>query len=386
MTAVAPEEIRFHHGSLVVPTGAVHTTPLGYDRDNVPIGAPLPLAPSGELVHRLSGCGEIIVAFEGKLGDTLLSLSGVRAVLDWLRLRSVRVTVRTVGPYAGLIARTGLITQPQVTTPSGRRAVIGDRTGIEAHGSEAAVSLVLDPAAPPCWSSDDRAHPDLPARHHLALERRLGIRLPGAPPFAPTLVTGPNVLVEELRSVGWLGGLAIAAITATSWPERKDYTAQRYIALAEHIAEVHQTQARLLLIGGNPADGPRITAEAPRRHVQTLRIDGVPAASLVDLFPHCHLVVGNDTGLTHLAAMARGEDGSSPPVVGLYARHSHSKWRTGLPHHHAVATGLSNRMHQGDLCPVRDAIPPDTDTHMGTFPPAALAQVCLELLKGARAR
>ncbi|MFB6503930.1 glycosyltransferase family 9 protein [Streptomyces sp. NPDC002466] len=384
MTAVAPAGIRFHPGSLVVPAEAVHTTPLGYDRDGIPIGAPLPLSASTELVHRLSGCGEVVVAFEGKLGDTLLALSGVRAVLDWLRLRSVRVTVRAVGTYAGLIARTGLIPQPQANPPNGWRAVIGDRTGIEAQGSTAAVSLVLDPAAPPCWSTDGHAHPDLPSRHYLALERRLGIRLPATAAFAPTLATGPNNLVEELRSVGWLGDLNIAAITATSWPERKDYTAQRYITLAEHIAEAHQAQARLLLIGGNPGDGLRITAEAPRRHVQVLRLDGMLADHLADLFPHCHLIVGNDTGLTHLAAMACGRSGGSPPVIGLYARHSHSKWRTGLPHHHAVATDLSNRMHQGDLCPVRDAIAPDTDVHMDAFPPTALAQVGLELLEGVK--
>ncbi|MET9098442.1 glycosyltransferase family 9 protein [Streptomyces antibioticus] len=325
-----------------------------------------------------------MVAFEGKLGDTLLALSGVRAVLDWLRLRSVRMAVRAVGPYAELIARTGLITQPRGTTPSTWRAAIGDRPGVETHGSTAAVSLVLDPAAPPCWSTDGRAHPDLPARHYLALERRLGIRLPGTAPFTPTLATGPSNLVEELRSGGRLGRLNIAAITATSWPELKDYTAQRYITLAKHIAEAHQTQARLLLIGGNPGDGLRITAETPRRHVQVLRLDGMPADHLADLFPHCHLIVGNDTGLTHLAAMTRSRDGSSPPVIGLYARHSHSKWRTGLPHHHAVATDLSDRMHQGDLCPVRDAIGPDTDVHMDAFPPAALAQVGLELINGVR--
>lgn len=381
MSSVAPPGVRFHHGCMVVPAEAVHTTPLGYDRGSVSLGAPLPLPASAEFVHRLSGCGEVVVAFEGKLGDTLLALSGVRAVLDWLRLRSVRTSVRAVGPYAGLIARTGLLAQLPVTTPHGRRAVIGDRAGIEAHGSEAVVSLVLDPAAPPCWSSDGRAHPDLPARHYLALERRLGIRLPGTAPFAPTLATGPNDLVEELRSVGWLGGLTIAAITATSWPERKDYTAQRYIALTEQIAEAQQAQARLLLIGGNAEDGFRVSAEAPRRHVQVLHLDGVPAEQLADLFPHCDLIVGNDTGLTHLAAMTRSPE---RPVIGLYARHSHSKWRTGLPHHHAVATDLSDRMHQGDLCPVRDAIPPDVDVHMDAFPPAELARVCLGLLNGVR--
>ncbi|MFD4814606.1 lipopolysaccharide heptosyltransferase family protein, partial [Streptomyces sp. NPDC058418] len=136
MTAVASAGIRFHPGSQVIPAGAVHTTPLGYDRDGFPVGAPLPLPASAELVDRLSGCGEIEVAFEGKLGDTLLALSAVRALVDWLHVRSVSVVVRAVGPYAGLIARTGLSTQPPVTAPSGRRAVFGDRAGVEARAAE----------------------------------------------------------------------------------------------------------------------------------------------------------------------------------------------------------------------------------------------------------
>ncbi|WP_260637102.1 glycosyltransferase family 9 protein [Streptomyces angustmyceticus] len=382
MNAVAPAGIRLQHGARAVPAGPVHTTPLGYDRDGIPVGAPLPLPASAELVRHLSGCGEIDVAFEGKLGDTLLALSGVRAVVDWLQLCSVRVAIRAVGPYADLIARAGLLTRPRGTRPSGWRAAIGDRPGTEAHGSKTAVNLVLDPAAPPCWSSDGHAHADLPARHYLAMERRLGVRLPGTAPFAPTLATRPNDLVAELRSRGWLNGLLLATITATSWPERKDYTDRRYIELAERIGEAQQSQARLLLIGGNSAGDLRITTEAPRRHVQVLRLDGAPATDLADLFPHCRLVVGNDTGLTHLAAMAHSKDSGCPPVVGLYARHSHSKWRTGLPHHHAVATDLSDRMHQGDLCPVRDVIAPGTDFHMDAFPPAALARICLDLLTG----
>ncbi|MDT9683705.1 glycosyltransferase family 9 protein [Streptomyces sp. TRM76323] len=385
MTTVASAGIRFHPGSQVFPSGTIHTTPLGYDRAGVPIGTPLPLPASAELVGRLSTCDEIEVAFEGKLGDTLLALAAVRALTHWLRLRAIPVSVRAVGPYAGLIARTGAVTRDPVTVATGRRVVIGDRAAVEARASGAAVVLVCDPTAPPCWSSDGRPYPDLPARHYLALERRLGVRLPGAAPFVPLLSTGPSRLVEELRSAGWLDGLTIAAITATSWPERKDYTARRFVELAERIAEAHQSQARLLLIGGHPdGNGVRIAAEGPRRHVQVLRLDGVPADQLADLFPHCRLVVGNDTGLTHLAAMSRGPDGSGPPVVGLYARHSHSKWRTGLPHHHAVATDLSDRMHQGDLCPVRDVIAPKTDVHMDAFPPAALAHVCLDLLNGVR--
>ncbi|MDH2390872.1 glycosyltransferase family 9 protein [Streptomyces sp. HNM0663] len=385
MSTVASAGVRFHSGSQIIPAGAVHTTPLGYDRADIPVGAPLPAPASAELVDRLSTCDEIEVAFDGRLGDTLLALAAVRAVTDWLRLRSARVIVRAMGPYAGLIARAGLITQEPDATSTGRRAVIGDRIAVEARAPGAAVSLICDPAAPPCWASDGRSHPDLPTRYYLALERRLGIRLPGTAPFAPVLTTWQSGLVEQLRSAGWLNDLTIAAVTATSWPERKDYTAQRYIELAERIAEAQQTRVQLLLIGGRTTGDVHIAAESARRRVQVLRLDGVAADHLADLFPHVHLVVGNDTGLTHLAAMTRIGNGGGPPVIGLYARHSHSKWRTGLPHHHAAATRLSDRMHQGDLCPVRDAIAPDTDVHMDAIPPAALAQLCLNLLSGVKA-
>ncbi|MFG2827387.1 hypothetical protein ACGFWI_07990 [Streptomyces sp. NPDC048434] len=100
MTTATSAGVRFHSGSEAIPAASVHTTPLGYDRDDVPVGAPLPVPAAAALVDRLSGCGEIEVAFEGKLGDTLLALSTVRALLDWLRLRSIPVTVRAVGAYA----------------------------------------------------------------------------------------------------------------------------------------------------------------------------------------------------------------------------------------------------------------------------------------------
>ncbi|MDQ0834345.1 ADP-heptose:LPS heptosyltransferase [Streptomyces sp. B4I13] len=386
MTTLAPVDILFRPGTKMVSAQAVHTTPLGYDRASIPLGASLPMPAATELVDRLNTCDEIEVSFHGKLGDTLLALATVRALSDWLALRTLSTTIRATGPYAHLISRSGLFTHtpPDARPGIGRRAVIGDREGIEASGAGAEVSLVCDPAAPPCWSSDDRAHPDLPARYYLALERRLGIRLPATTPFAPLLVSQRSRLVEELHTTGWLEGMTIAAITATSWPELKDYTPRRYIQIASHIADAYQTQVRLLVIGGDPGTGTHISTQTTRSGVEILYLDGIPAIDLADVFPHCRLVIGNDTGLTHLAALSRTPNGSGPPVVGLYARHSHSKWRTGLPHHHAVAAALSERMHQGDLCPVRDAITPDTDIHMDAFTPAALAQVCLDLLNGVR--
>ncbi|WP_055534679.1 glycosyltransferase family 9 protein [Streptomyces graminilatus] len=391
MTTLTPVGIAFRPGTQIHSAHTVHTTPLGYDRASIPVGSPLPVPASSELVDRLNTCDEIEVSFHGKLGDTLLALAAVRVLTEWRSLRALSTTVRATGPYTQLIARSGLLTH---TSPPdddaragvGRRAVIGDRAGIETRGPQAAVSVVCDPAAPPGWSSDDRAHLDLPTRHYLALERRLGIRLPATAPFTPLLVSQAGEFTEKLRAAGWLDGLTIAAITATSWPELKDYTPRRYINIARQIADAYNTRVNLLVIGGDPGTGMNISSQTARGNVEILYLDGIPADDLADLFPHCRLVIGNDTGLTHLAAMTRMPNGGGPPVVGLYARHSHSKWRTGLPHHHAMAAALSERMHQGDLCPVRDVIAPspDMDLHMDVFDPAALAELCLDLLNGVR--
>ncbi|CAG7643476.1 glycosyltransferase family 9 protein [Actinacidiphila bryophytorum] len=383
MTATVTDGVRFRPGAEAFPESAVHSAPLGYDRQRLSAGAPLPLPASAELVYRLSQCDEVLVSFKEKLGDSLLALAAVAAVRDWFRARlHACPPFRVEGPYAALIARSGLVTGPPAGPPRGRFAVIGDLASVAHRQSDAHVSIVCDPAAPPCFASDARAFPDMPARLYLALERRLGVRLPSEAPFAPVLSTSPNRLVQQLGAAGWFDGLTVAGITATSWPERKDYTAERFVEVAARIADGGAAQVRLLLIGGSADGCVRIDASQAARGVRALRLDGVSADELADVFPHCDLVVGNDTGLTHLAALARNGEGGGPPVVGLYARHAHSKWRTGLPHHHAVATPFSEHMHQGDLCPVRDRIAPDKDGHLDAITPASLAQVCMDLLTG----
>ncbi|MCE7082815.1 glycosyltransferase family 9 protein [Streptomyces sp. ST2-7A] len=387
MTTTTPPPA-FRPGARRALAGDVHSVPLGYDRAAIGPGTPLPLPASEVLVERMRDCTRVELAFHDKLGDSLLALATARAALDRLgeRRHVVPPTVHASGPHTELIDRTGLLTP--ATSPAGSegpRLVIGDRAGITARGSDATLALVCDPAAPPCWSSDGVVHTALPDRHYLALERRLGIRLPSEPPFTPRLTARPNRLVHRLRAMGWLDGVALAAITATSRADLKDYTAPRFTAVARRVAEILDASVRLLLIGGEPASGIRITAADARDRVQSLRLDGLPADDVADLLPHCSLVIGNDTGLTHLAALSRTRDGTGPQVIGLHARHSAGKWNTGLPHHHAVATGFAELMHQGDLCPVRDAVvPPTEDAHLAAITPDRLAHIAVRLLTGGR--
>jgi ADP-heptose:LPS heptosyltransferase len=124
-------------------------------------------------------------------------------------------------------------------------------------------------------------------------------------------------------------------------------------------------------------------------------LDDVPSGVTVDLLSDthysrasqrlvaCDLVVGNDTGLTHLAAATRSPDGRGPQVIGLHARHSHTKWRTGLPWHHAIATAFSDKMHREDRCPVRDRID-DRDfgaaSEITSITPSYLAEAAADVL------
>lgn len=376
--------VRFCPGTETFAAEDVHATPLGYDRHGLAQGAPLPLPASHGLVDQLADCDEVLVSFDGKLGDSLLALAAVRALHDWFTLRlGTCPPFRAEGAYAALAWRSGLIAREQSGPAGDRVVVVGDRASVAKHEATTVASIVCDPAAPPCWSADGLAHPDMPARYYLALERRLGLRLPPEAAFAPVLTTRENRLVQQLREASWFDGVTIAAITATSWPQRKDYTADRFVEVADRIAQARRKPVRLLLIGGSRDGCLRIAAVQAAPGVRALYLDGVPADDLADVFPYCDLVLGNDTGLTHLAALACAEDGSGPPVVGLYARHAHSKWRTGLSHHHAVATAFSERMHQGDLCPVRDALAPAGDIHLEAIAPTALARICLGLLAGA---
>ncbi|GLV88646.1 hypothetical protein Slala04_01000 [Streptomyces lavendulae subsp. lavendulae] len=375
---------RFVLGRETATREDVHSTPLGYSRELLQVGETLPITAAAELVDRLDVQTSVTVSLNGSLGDSLLALASVRAVLDWLRLRhpSREVRVAVEGRHAALVRRAlplGLVEPAAAPT-----ILFGDRATVEKHVGDV-IPIVCDPAAPPCWASNWRVHTDLPARYYLALERRLGVRLPANEDFCPLLLApepSANPVVRALRRGGWFAGTTIAVITATSWPERKDYTIARYLRMAEHLAERRGTDLRLLVVGGEATTLETSTIDNTGPRVRALRLDGVPALDLADVFALCDLVIGNDTGLTHLAALSRQPDGGGPAVVGLYARHSYSKWITGLDHHHAVATAFSERMHQGDLCPVRDALRAPADGGLAAIAPEYLADLAAGLLPG----
>lgn len=219
---------------------------------------------------------------------------------------------------------------------AGRRRA-GPRPGLAVHAV---------PEEPPAWldlldGQRAEVHAALPMRYYLTAEQSLGTRLPaGRAPVPAFSSTG--------REQPW----HVVFVTATSWPGRKDYGADGYAGIARALeALLPAAPWRFTMI--TSADGD----SGPRDGMEVL--PGPDAVDCLDVFASAAVVIGNDTGLTHLAALTRRTDGTGPQVISLYSRHAHNKWTTGTSRHHAVATPFSRMLALADRCPVRDQIDDD---------------------------
>lgn len=269
------------------------------------------------------------------LGDAILGLAMVTALAaagGGNRFSELHYQ----GPRAALMRRSTL---PLVTIDVPGRHVVRTPTACPPQFN-------VVPERPPVWldlldTDLVQVHAALPARYYLEVELAVGRRLPAdsnyAPGFTSTVVTAIP--------------FHVVFVATTSLRERKDYGAARFVAVAAALAARRSAPWRFTLL--TPPDAPHqpIPGDIPI-DVQP----GVDAVDCLDIFASAELVIGNDTGLTHLAALTLRPDGTGPHVVGIYGRHAYTKWTTGSPHHHAVATAFSQMLATADGCPVRDRL------------------------------
>lgn len=331
--------------------------PVVVSRSAAPLGRVLPYRRalgSGPARQHRAGDGWTVTLGDGALGDALLALGAVAALHD----AQPGSALAYEGPRASLFRRCRLpfTTLREAGTESIR---LGGGTGY----------FAADPERPPTWLDlvDEHhveVHAALPMRYYLEIEQRLGLRLPQdlapAPAFTGNGTTDP-----------W----HVVIVCATSWQSRKDYGVNGFTEIARHLADAAPGPWRFTLVPGKKA----VPAALPGIDVAA----GLDAIECLDLFATAAAVIGNDTGLTHLAALTERPDGTSPQVIGLYARHSHAKWTTGRPNHHAAAAPFSRLLALADRCPVRDGL---DDTIWGraadlrAIPAATIAAFALQVL------
>lgn len=268
------------------------------------------------------------------LGDVLLGLAMVRALADAAGGRFAELHYQ--GPRAALMRRSTL---PLVTVEAPGRHVVRTPTACPPQFNAV-------PERPPVWLDplDNelvQVHGALPARYYLEIEMAVGRRLPADSAFAAGFTSTVAAAIP----------FHVVFVATTSMQARKDYGAARFAAVAAALAANRPALWRFTLLTPSDVVNQPLPGDIPV-DVQS----GVDAVDCLDIFASAELVIGNDTGLTHLAALTRRPDGTGPQVVGIYGRHAYTKWTTGSPRHHAVATAFSQMLAAADGCPVRDRL------------------------------
>jgi hypothetical protein len=308
--------------------------PVIVPRQHAPLARALPYRrAAGELPSYTSGADVIgqlgwsVVLGERGLGDVLLALGLVQALTEGTGRDS---DLRYQGPRPRLMRRCRL---PLSTSFTNEPHTVHTR-----HST--GFTFYAIPERPQAWLDilDDEqveVHAALPMRYYLAAEQTLGVRLPA-----------DRAPLPAFRSSERGRPFHAVFVSATSWPSRKDYGGTGFARIAGILAERFPAPWTFTLI--TSADAEPVTLDG----IEVLA--GLDAVDCLDVFASAEVVIGNDTGLTHLAALTECPDGTGPHVIGLYGRHAHTKWTTGTAHHHAIATPFSQMLALADRCPVRD--------------------------------
>ncbi len=316
-----------------------------------------------------------------RFGDLLLELAVARALSDataGVGGRTPELVYR--GPRHRLMRRSDL---PFAACEPG-----AEHTVFTA-GHPSPVTVEVRPNRPPIWPAADaedpaerlkahvppwldvigdevEVHSGLPMRYYLEIEQQLGVRLPVD--LAPAPRYRSAATSADPRHVALIA-------TTSAHGSRQDYGVEGLLGIARALLGIDPSGWRFTLVTNDEAHRGA-GADLGRPLDVVVRPDELEC---LDLFGGCALVVGNDTGLTHLAALTVRPDGTGPQVIALHGRYSHLKWVTGSPRHHSVATPLSQMMAFADIgLYINSYGRPIDDTLWGTsdvcdIPPALVA-------------
>lgn len=282
------------------------------------------------------------------LGDFLLAMAIVRALVDAHAVLGESGPPPVYrGPYTRLMERCEI-----------ELDVAEKRTGtvVESARGPHPAPLEVRPCVPVRWREEqhrpDRrnvtmpawldpgdelvdVHAAVPMRHYLRLEQDLGVRLPLDHCPAPRYRSAVAAPDEQ----------HVVLVATTSQPGIKDYGTPRFVQVARELCKRTGRNLRFTLL----TNDEQVTVDSLATDVPFTVLHGRDAAECVDVFATAALVVGNDTGLVHLAALTARPDGTGPQVVGLYNIFSPLKWVTGSPRHHTVSTAFAQQLAIADV-------------------------------------
>ena len=154
----------------------------------------------------------------------------------------------------------------------------------------------------------------------LFLDFRWALGVPRDAPVRWEITLSPEETADRAAYFAALGGAPVAALVVASTNPEKDWTAERYAALADALKG--DLGFRVILLGG-PSARERGIVETILRRASTRPVDALTGSvrTLLERISGAALVVAPDTGPLHLAHAL------GVPVVGLFGHTN--PWRVG---------------------------------------------------------
>lgn len=144
--------------------------------------------------------------------------------------------------------------------------------------------------------------------------------LPGEP-FLPVPPRFRNLADAMLARLGYDGSRPLVAIHPGSGGKAKNWAWERYVALVEALQRPVDPFV-LLITGPAEDDGLKDAAEDFSRSRQgAVHVSDVELIAVAALLSRCDLMIGNDSGISHLAAAA------GAPVLALFGPTDPVLWR-----------------------------------------------------------
>lgn len=334
------------------------------------------------LISGLTSCEQVIISMYWKpIGDSLLFLSVVQACYDYLKIIRPRRMPKFIldDKFASLVKHIRFLKGAKIV-----KCGVDVFRGEIANGRKVVLITDDDPFKRnkdvPVFNSEEYLYPKFyddslgkiveftsrPARYYLTFERQVGKILYSNPEesLPDIIMHKDNILRNKCLTkykfdpddinISYIGIVGQASMV------EKKFGLTRFLNVVKKL-NINQTKTKVLFLANSkeesPGDWLKMKKTAEKMPCEIIFIDATDFELLAYIFARCHLVIGNDTGFSHLAAMCR-KSNTSPRVscIIIYSRHDWGKWRTGKDNVYPIVSELSEYLRKYNTSISRDKI------------------------------
>ena len=367
---------------------ATATFILPYDRLGIEVGSAIPnLCGNDVIISALANCDKVIASFYWKpLGDSLLALSALQACQDYLTF------IRPNDQPDWIIDSTNHQLLKQIPYLNNAQ-VIRNATSwfIQEWQKGSSLFLVTDDdpfyVSPiqPVFNTEEYHYPEFveinipsgrrhytckPAREYIVFELEVATKLNSEPCLAlPDFITPSHTVYRSYwkRKYGIdpdVENNLIGIVSVAGEPEKRYGTLNYLRLIRDELIEFFPDPTIVMIVNSNqesPHELMLVQAFVNETNFRVVIVEYERLDVFSYMFARCKFVIGNDTGLSHLAAMSRTTDISeSTDVFILYSKYDYGKWCTGKSNVHAIPSEFSHFLRFFNASPGRDQIDLDS--------------------------